>query len=108
MSVPIPPKVAACDIGIRMRFGLAPLRRHTSMTTGMKTATAAVLLINAESAPMVIMITIVSLSSELPIGVTRRRAMCVRAPVLSTASFSVFPTDYGHLPTQADRELPRP
>src|SRR5919112_6424005 len=80
----MPPKVAACDIGISTRLGLAAVRRHTSMTTGIKTATAAVLLMNAEIAAMITIITTVSVSSEFPMGVSNRRAIYVRAPVRST------------------------
>src|ERR671919_3022111 len=86
MSVHIPPKVAACDIGIKTRLGLAPVRRHTSMTTGIKTATAAVLLTKAEIELIITIITMVRVSSEFPIGVSSRRAIYVRAPVRSTAA----------------------
>ena len=84
MRVHMPPKVAACDIGMRTRLGLAPVRRHTSITTGIKTATAAVLFTKAEIELMITMITTVSVSSEFPRGVSTRRAIYVRAPVRST------------------------
>lgn len=63
-----------CDIGISTRPGLAPLRRQASITTGMKTATAAVLLTNAESALMTAMMAMVKSSSDFPRGVSSRRA----------------------------------
>jgi hypothetical protein len=81
--VHIPPKVAACDIGIKMRPGLVPVRRQTSSTTGMKMATAAVLLMKADSPPITSMMTTVSRASEYPRGANNRRTRKESAPVRS-------------------------
>ncbi len=64
------------------------MARQTSITIGMKIATAAVLLMKAEIAPISAIIATVNSNSDLPSGASTRRARKVSAPVRSMAAES--------------------